>query len=74
MWVHSEKIEGVRLAQFQSFATKMPAYYVTLAAMMAVTAYSFHGKASRWLALDIPIDTPTELQNLVVSYMILRQI
>jgi diguanylate cyclase (GGDEF)-like protein len=54
MWVDSEKIEGVRLAQFQSFATKMPAYYVTLAAMMAVTAYSFHGAAPRWLALGIP--------------------
>lgn len=49
-----EKIEGVIVAQFQSFATKMPAFYLTVAIMMLSTAYTFDGTAPNWLALGIP--------------------
>jgi len=52
--ISSERIEGVKVAQFQSFATKMPAYYLSVATMMLATAYTFHSVAPKWLCLGIP--------------------
>ena len=54
MFISSHKVEGVTVAQFKSFATKMPAYYLSVAAMMIATAYTFHGIAPWWLASGVP--------------------
>jgi len=49
-----DKIGGVAVAQFQSFATKMPAYYMSIAAMKLATACTFHSAAPTWLSLCYP--------------------
>ena len=50
----SDRIDGVTIAQFQSFANKMPAYYFSVAAMMVATAYTFYHVGPFWLAVGIP--------------------
>ena len=51
---NAAKIEGLIVAQFQSFATKMPAFYLAIAVMMAGVSYTFVGTAPAWLALGVP--------------------
>ncbi len=52
--IKQDTFPGVAVAQFRSFAKKMPAYYFSVATMMLATTYVFYGVASPFLSVGIP--------------------